>query len=337
MNQPSMFCSKVYIWLSLNGVLSMFSRKKIENLIFRDVMDKFLLLSICMPLCIFAADDTKLKLLAGPQERGFVANIVHTLRHYKTTSVCPSSLLIVGPPFNGKTSLAQEIALQAGRTYDEYIPREHEQDELNHFMSSQVVKASPHVTILNRLHLLGSNTKILGDRMSKCKKNKALFVVGICSDRFEDENVTDLFTYRMQLAKPDKLSRKEILEYYLSQEQYRKYITHMADKTEGVSSGKIKFLADRLDVIVDQHDQRTLSKDALDQELSHMTYPVVKHKRNMKLYIFAASVSIPIALHVWDGVARTWFFNEPQTLRLMREKFVSIIPYLFELIKLNML
>jgi hypothetical protein len=283
-------------------------------------------------------DEMKLRLLAGGQNAGFVSEMVRSLISWESAKYVPESLLIVGPSRSGKSTLAREIAERSGRECDQYVLRANEM--IPDLLTKQSCKKAPHVTVVDKLHLLGQNTARLDDWLSVCKLNKKLCVIGICDEKFEQPDLCDLFSYRIALCRPDSLSRKEILAYYLSAESFNnELIDFIAEETAGVTSGKLKVLSDRLSVLIDQAQGHNPDRKSILKELGYViprgqvVTEVRLSKRACALSMFMFAV---LGVHVWDWAARTQLLGDTDNRMILREKIISTAAYVINLINLNL-
>jgi AAA+ superfamily predicted ATPase len=276
-----------------------------------------------------------LKLLAGAENIQFISSVVCTLNNYEESKWVPTSLLIVGPSRNGKTSLAYEIAKQTHRTYQECISND--VDTLGEFIFEQKAKRDPHVSILNDLHILGrSAIPVLSSSMRVCEKNRSLFIIGLCHEQNESSSLAQLFTHRVQLKKPGLLSRKDILGHYMSEDVLKQELAnYIAQKTEGLHSGKLKVLANRLCHVLEEKSISEVDMEIVQEELVHVLKPKEKEKSNMHLYVATATLSAPIFLHLWDWAAKAGFIHDPDQVKLAREKMIALIPNVSDLIRLH--
>lgn len=267
-------------------------------------------------------DDRKLRLLAGESNGVFVLSIVQSLKNWETSKYVPDSVLIVGPPRNGKASLAAEIALMSGRTCDGFVVRNADVFSL----VSDVERRAPHVMVLNKLHLLGRNTMGLDDCLNHYRSNKKLCVIGLCDASFEQPVLTDLFSHRIELQKPTLLSRRDILGYYLAQESRNMHlINEFAEKTEGVSSGKLKILADRLMYLLDQSETKILNRDEIEQELSHFMRSAIPAKRDgisVRSMAIGGVIIAWLATHVWDWAVHSEKLGDSVSSRFWRKVII---------------
>ncbi len=291
-------------------------------------MKKQFCIAIFFSCSIFAVDDTKLKLLAGPKNVTNVLRFVQRLKQ-NNEAAYSSNLLILGPPCNGKRSLAREIALQSNRSIDEHMVEG--RSDFSGFVDMQLKKTDPHVMLLSGLENPGQHVDVA---FKKVQSKKNICIIGVAVEECFYE-IGSYFTKHVRLSRPNALARKEMLAYYFSQKQMQQdMIDRIVAKTAGINSGRFKQITEYVLEQIDGNQNTDECLKIIDEELGEL---IVKKTDENKWMVYASiSASlIPIGLIAaqvcyecinGDGSKKTTYYLS---------KAQEIMPYIFNLILFN--
>jgi len=185
------------------------------------------------------------------------------------------------------------------------------------------------VVILNRLHMLqyavphAYNTH-LEDWISESEKNNDLFLIGICNRNAMHHDTFKLFRQRISIDDPDVALRQLILEHYLANKSVAQAgISQAAKKTEGMPSGHLALMAQRLSM-----QEGMIQVDHIDQEVAYSCVASIQQpkKFNLGLYMAAASYTVPLLLHAWDIAADKHLVGDTDGRRYFRSKLLCLTP-----------
>lgn len=257
-----------------------------------------LCLSLCVSLACFAADDTKLKLLAGPENERYVSRIVRSLRDPNTGRAKYNDFLVVGPPRNGKKSLGKEIARQAGGDFEcfDFDCAKENIESFDEFTKNQIQSAQHgvRVAILTRIVFFSEYMPYIDGALKRMREAKNICVIATGPQGSEETRLGDYFSQQIFLNRPSFSHRKDILTYYLAQEwasdEFKKMV---AQETDGISTGKLKTLTDVLQEL--HEDDHRLDQEEIMQ-LIHTFVLKKDSKIDYRLAVRWAAIAIPFSL-----------------------------------------
>ncbi len=237
--------------------------------------------------------------------------------------------MILGPPCNGKRSLAKEIALQSNRTVDEHMLEG--KSDFSGFVDTQLKKMAPHVTFVSGLE---HRAYEFDTAFKKIHNKKNICMIGVAVEGCH-HTIESYFTKHIRLSRPNALTRKEMLAFYFSQKQIQQdIIDRIVAKTEGINSGRFKQLTEYVLEQIDENQNTDECLKIIDEELSEFIVTKIEGN-NWMLYASISASLIPIGLITAQVCYEYVNGDGSKKMTYYLSKAQEVIPYIFNLMLFN--